>query len=78
MCFDATPSKTHWGNSPDYNLCYLDAGKGFTGFRSKSQLLKLLENHNEMNRFIGKPKLTINNKHPEDIVAVIRYFDGLN
>lgn len=77
--FDATPSQNTLGKYSGYYLYYLDAGKGFTTFRSKSQLLKLLVIHRaEMNKFIRKEKLTINNKHPEDIVAVIKYFDGLN
>jgi hypothetical protein len=77
--FDATPSQKALGKYTAYNLYYLDTGKGFTGFRSKNQLLKLLENNRtELNRFIRKQKLKINNKHPEDVVAAVRYFDGLN
>jgi hypothetical protein len=77
--FDAMPSQRALGKYTAYNLYYLDAGKGFTSFRSKRELLKLLVNQRtEVNRFIRKQKLKINNKHPEDIVAAINYFDGLN
>jgi hypothetical protein len=77
--FDATPSESTLGKYTSYSLYYIDSGKGFTDFRSKSQLTKLLVNHRtEVNRFIRKQKLKINNKHPEDVVTAIRYFDGLN
>ena len=57
---------------------YLDNGKGYTGFRSKSQLIKLLGKHSsELNRFIREKDLKINNQKPENIIAVLQYFDEL-
>lgn len=77
--FDATPSQSSLGKFSSYNLYYLDAGKGLTTFRSKRQLINLLVNHRmEMNRFIRKQKLKINQKHPEDVITSVKYFDGLN
>jgi hypothetical protein len=77
--FDATPSQNTLGKYTAYNLYYLDSGKGYNGFRSKSQLVKLLPVHRtEVIRFIRKQKLKINKKHPEDIVTAIKYFDNLN
>jgi hypothetical protein len=58
---------------------YLNSGNGYYSFRSKSQFLKLFENHvTELKRYIRKNSLKINNQHPENVIAVLRYFDGLN
>lgn len=77
--FDATPSQKTLGKFTGYSLYYLDVGNGFTSFRTKRQLLKLLINHRpELNKYIRRRQLKINQKHSEDIVAVIKYFDGLN
>lgn len=77
--FDATPSQSTLGKYTGFYLYYLNAGNGFSSFSSRSQLIKLLVNRKaEMNRFIRKQNLTINNKHPEDIVTAIKYYDGLN
>jgi hypothetical protein len=76
--FDATPSQRILGKYSAYNLYYLNTGKGFTSFRSKRELLILIaDKKTEVNKFIRKQNLKINNKHPEDIVATINYFDGL-
>jgi hypothetical protein len=58
---------------------YLDVGKGYTGFRTKSQLIKLFPTHNkELKRFIRKNNIKINNKHPENIITVLNFFDSLD
>lgn len=58
---------------------YLNSGNGYSSFRSKSQFLKLFENHvTELKRYIRKNSLKINNQHPDDVIAVLRYFNGLN
>jgi hypothetical protein len=67
------------GEFSNFYEYYLDVGNGYTSFRSKSQFIKLLAKHSiELNRFIRKNKLKINNKQPENIIAVLNYFDGLN
>jgi hypothetical protein len=77
--FDATPSQTILGKYTGHSLYYLNAGSGFSSFSSRSQMINLLANHKkEMNKYIRKQKLKINKKHPEDVVAAIKYFDGLN
>jgi len=74
----ATPSENTKGKYITIYKYYFDAGNGFYTFRSKSQMIRLLADHKaEMNKFIRKQKLKINQKHPEDIVAAIRYYDGL-
>jgi hypothetical protein len=56
---------------------YLNVGNGYAGFHSKSQFIKLLANHEpELNRYIRKNKLKINNRHPENVIAVVNYFNG--
>ena len=75
---EATPSENTKGKYLTLYKYYFDAGSGFYSFRSKSQLIKLLTDHKtEMNKFIRKKNLKINQKHPEDIVTAIRYYDGL-
>lgn len=77
--FDAAPSQRTLGKFTGYSLYYLDTGSGYNSFRTKRQLLKMLTNHRpEVNRYIRKQQLKINQKHSEDVVAVIKYFDGLN
>ena len=57
---------------------YLDNGQGYSGFRSKSQLIKLLAKHSsELNIFIREKELKINAHKPENIIAVLHYFDEL-
>jgi hypothetical protein len=79
MNIQATPSEQTKGKFIGYSRYYLDTGHGYTTFRTRGQLMKLLANHKpEMNKFIRKQKLKINYKYPEDIITAIKYFDGLN
>lgn len=69
-------SETNAGTLTDSYRYFLDIGNGFESFSSKRQLLKLLTNHKtEMNKYIKKEHLKINNKHPEDTILAIRYFE---
>jgi hypothetical protein len=65
----------------EYTVSYayfLNNGKGYFGFRSKSQLISLLEDHGaELKRYIREKELKINNQKPENIISVLRYFDEL-
>jgi hypothetical protein len=66
------------GTYSDSYEYYIDVGNGYNSFRSKSQFIKLLANHSsELNRFIRKNKLKINNRQPDNIISVLRYYDGL-
>ena len=57
---------------------FLNIGKGYSGFRSKNQLISLLEDHGaELKRYIREKELKINNQNPENIISVLRYFDEL-
>ena len=76
---EQTPGESREGKYSGFYEYYLDVGHGYTSFHSKSQLIKLLANHStEVKRFIRKEKLEINNDLPENIVIVLKYFDGLN
>ncbi len=58
---------------------YMNFGNEFIIVHSKSQLIKLLATHlADLKRYIRKNNLKINNQHPENIVAVLKYFDTLN
>lgn len=58
---------------------YISTGIGYSGFRSKNSLIKYLGNSgSEAKRFIKKNNIKINNQHPEGIIAVINYINGLN
>jgi hypothetical protein len=62
-------------NSYEY---FIDTGNGYNSFRTKKQLIKLLDNHSsEISRFIRKNKLKINSQLPDHVIAVLRYYDGL-
>jgi hypothetical protein len=66
------------GTYTDSYEYFIDTGNGYSSFRSKSQLIKLLSDHNsELHRFIRKNRLKINNQQPENILTVLRYYDGL-
>jgi hypothetical protein len=57
---------------------FVDTGNGCSSFRSKKQFIKLLANHSsEVSRFIRKSKLKINSQQPDNIISVLRYYDGL-
>lgn len=57
---------------------FLNNGKGYSGFRSKSQLIRLLEEHGtELKRYIREKELKINTQKPENIITLLRYFDEL-
>lgn len=58
---------------------YIGNGNENLIIRSKIQLIKFMGDHvAEIKRYIRKNNLKINNRHPEDIVAVLKYFDTLN
>ncbi len=66
------------GEYNGYYDYYLETGKGYNLFRTKSQFVKLLPEHkSEVNRFIRKNRLKINNRMPENIIAVLSYLDKL-
>lgn len=57
---------------------YIGIGNEYVIIRHKNQMIKLLEHHlPEIKRYIRKNHLKINSQNPEDIVAVIKYFDTL-
>jgi len=57
---------------------FLNNGSGYFGFRSKSQLISLLEEHGaELKRYIREKGLKINNQKPENIISVLHYFVDL-
>jgi hypothetical protein len=57
---------------------YLGVGDQYIALHSKRQIINVLAKHeSELTRFIRKSKLKIDNRHPENIIALIRYFDGL-
>jgi hypothetical protein len=67
------------GEFVSYCAYYLQTEGVCSNFRSKNQLIKLLEKHsNELAKFIRKNKININTADPDNIVAVLRYFDELN
>jgi hypothetical protein len=64
-----------YSDSYDY---FIDTGNGFNSFRSKKQFIKLLANHSsDVSKFIRKNRLKINNQQPDNIIDVLRYYDGL-
>lgn len=57
---------------------YIGIENEYVIIRNKRQIFKLLQHHvTEIKRYIRKNHLKINNQHPEDIVAVIKYFDTI-
>jgi len=72
----STDGQARYSDSFEY---YVDTGSGFSGFRSKRELLKLLAVHGtEINRFIRKNNFKINNRQPGNVIATLNYFVGLN
>jgi hypothetical protein len=64
-----------YSESYDY---FIDTGTGFNSFRSKKQFVKLLANHSsEVSKYIRKSKLKINSQLPDNIISVLRFYDGL-
>lgn len=64
-----------YSDSYDY---FIDTGTGFNSFRSKKQFIKVLSNHStEVSKYIRKNKLKINNQQPDNIISVLRFYDGL-
>ena len=58
---------------------YIGTGNEYVIIRSKGQLIKVLAKHiTEVKRYIRRNNLKINNQHPENIIAVLNYFDTLN
>jgi hypothetical protein len=67
------------GQFYDYYEYFVNPGDGFSRITSNGELIKLLLDHNtELQRYIRDNKIKINNQHPEIIIGVIRYFNGLN
>ena len=61
-----------------YYTYFLNNGKGYSGFRSKNQLISLLEDHGaELKRYIREKELKINNQKPENVISVLHYFGEL-
>jgi hypothetical protein len=57
---------------------FLNNGKGCSGFHSKSQLIRLLdERGTELKRYIREKRLKINAQEPENIIEVLHYYDEL-
>jgi hypothetical protein len=78
---DISINSTGKGNGKfiTYYEYYLDTGHSFGNFRLKNQLLSLLKDHHmDLNRFIRKNRLRINNKSPLNTIAILDYYDGLN
>jgi hypothetical protein len=66
------------GTYSDSYEYFINTGNGFNSFRSKKQFIKLLANHStELSRFMRKSKLKINSQQPDNIISVLRYYDGL-
>lgn len=77
--FQTTPGEIFQGKYSTYYKYFIKAGNEYINFNSKKQFINLLAHHNiELKRFIRKEKLKINNKLPENIIVVLKYFDGLN
>jgi hypothetical protein len=76
---EQTPGENREGKYYDFYEYYFDAGKGINNFSSKSQLIKILANHrSEVNRYIRKEKINIKDMLPENIISIIKYYEGLN
>jgi hypothetical protein len=60
-----------------YKLSYeyfIDTGSGFKGFRTKKQLLLLMQDNNkELGRFIRSNNLKINNVNRDHVIAIVNY-----
>ena len=77
--FQDTPGEIFHGKYSSSYKYYIKSGDGYISFNSKKQFIELLANHSiELKRFIRKEKLKINNRLPENIIVVLKYFDGLN
>jgi hypothetical protein len=72
-------SETPSGKIADAYNYYIDLGMGLKYFSSKKQFLKIISNHRiEMKKQIRKENLIINTRHPEDVIAAIKYLESLN
>ncbi len=66
------------GTYSDSYEYFINTGNAFDSFRSKKQFIKLLADHSsEVSKFIRKNKIKINNQQPDNIISVLRYYDGL-
>ena len=66
------------GQFTDYYEYYLKTGDGFARFSSESQLIRLLPDHSAgLKRYIRGNRIKINNQHPEGVIDVIRYYNGI-
>jgi hypothetical protein len=68
---DKIPGKGMYKLSYEY---FIDTGNGFKDFRTKKQLLLLMQdNDKELDRFIRSNNLKINNVNRENVVAAVDY-----
>jgi len=66
------------GEFRGYFTYYLQMGSVCSNFRSKNQLIKLLETHGkELSRFIRRNNIKIDSANPDNILAVLSYYDEL-
>lgn len=62
-----------------YSTYYLQTGSVCSNFRSKNQLIQLLETPgNELARFIRRNKIKFDKANPDNIIAILSYYDELN
>ena len=76
---EQTPGENREGKYSAAYEYYFNDGKGYSRFTKKNQFLNLLTKHrSEVNRFIRREKIKISDMLPENIIVVLKYFDGLN
>ncbi len=76
---EAISSGKNMGKFTSHFDNYIGIGNEYVAVHSKRQLITLLDkNVPDIKRYIRKNKLKINNQHPENIVAVLNYFDTIN
>lgn len=67
------------GQFIEYYEYYIKKDAGFIRISSKNQLIKLLSDHaSELKRYISNKRLKINNRYPENVIDVVRYYSKLN
>ena len=67
------------GEFTGYSAYYLQIGGVCNNFRSKNQLIKLFPEHGaDLAKFIRRNNKKFNTDNPDNIVAILRYYDELN
>lgn len=62
-----------------HSAYYLQTGSACSNFRTKNQLVKLLANQgNELSKFLRRNNIKFNTDNPDNIVAILRYYDELH